>query len=57
MIQFRAARTLVAYILATALRDRLFLAFLVMTALAAGIGMFIAYAGLKVRSLNRLCGA
>ena len=41
MIQFRAARTLVTYILATALRDRLFLAFLVMTALAAGIGVFI----------------
>ena len=41
MIQFRAARTLVAYIMATALRDRLFLAFLVLTALAAGIGMFI----------------
>ncbi len=41
MIQFRAARTLVAYILATALRDRLFLAFLVLTALAAGMGMFI----------------
>ena len=41
MIQLRAARTLVAYIMATALRDRLFLAFLVLTALAAGIGMFI----------------
>ena len=35
MIQLRAARTLVSYILATALRDRLFLAFLVLTALAA----------------------
>lgn len=41
MIQLRAARTLVSYILATALRDRLFLAFLVLTALAAGVGMFI----------------
>ena len=41
MIQLRAARTLVSYIMATALRDRLFLSFLVMTALAAGIGLFI----------------
>ena len=41
MIQLRAARTLVFYIMATALRDRLFLAFLVMTALAAGVGMFL----------------
>ena len=41
MIQLRAARTLVSYIIATALRDRLFLAFLVLTALAAGVGMFI----------------
>lgn len=41
MIQLRAARTLVAYILAIALRDRLFLSFLVLTAFAAGIGMFI----------------
>ena len=41
MIQLRAARTLVAYILATALRDRLLLSFLVLTACAAGIGMFI----------------
>ncbi len=41
MIQLRAARTLVSYIIATALRDRLFLAFLVMTALAAGVGMFL----------------
>lgn len=41
MIQLRGTRTLVAYIMATALRDRLFLAFLVLTVLAASIGMFI----------------
>ena len=41
MIQLRGTRTLVAYIMATALRDRLFLAFLVLTVLAASVGMFI----------------
>ena len=41
MIQLRGTRTLVAYIMATALRDRLFLAFLVLTALAASMGLFI----------------
>lgn len=41
MIQLRGTRTLVAYIMATALRDRLFLAFLLLTTLAAAIGVFI----------------
>jgi hypothetical protein len=41
MIQLRGTRTLVAYIMATALRDRLFLAFLVLTTLAVAIGVFI----------------
>ncbi len=41
MIQLRGTRTLVAYIMTTALRDRLFLAFLVLTALAASMAVFI----------------
>ncbi len=41
MIQLRGTRTLVAYIVTTALRDRLFLAFLVLTALAASMAVFI----------------
>jgi ABC-type transport system involved in multi-copper enzyme maturation permease subunit len=41
MIQLRGTRTLVAYIMATALRDRLFLALLVLIALATTLAVFI----------------
>ena len=41
MTQLRGTRTLIAYILASALRDRLFLALLVLVALAAALAVFI----------------
>ena len=41
MTQPRGTRTLIAYILASALRDRLFLALLVLVTLAAALAVFI----------------